>query len=118
MRDACRQAELKDCHTFVLGTQGETLEHVRQSLDFIDQLDPYAAILMMWMDDLEALEPEHSRQRRGFREDMRELLLQRCEQRPRWIAPQLQVNFDPRLFRILRRRGFSGPLWQYIHLNG
>jgi hypothetical protein len=73
---------------------------------------------MMWMEDLEALDPELSRQRRRFRDTVRDLLVERCATRPRWIAPQLRIAYDPRLFRILRKKGLTGPLWQYIHLNG
>ncbi len=118
MHDTCQEAGLLDCHTFVLGTSGETVDTVRQTLDFIADLQPFAAILMMWMEDLEAVEPERSAERRAFRESMRALLEERCREQSRWIAPQLRINYDPRIFRILRKRGFTGPLWQYIHLNG
>ena len=118
MHSICQDVGLLDCHTFVLGTTGETLDHVRETLDFLDQLEPFAAILMMWMEDLEALDPALSQQRRAFRDAVRDLLVQRCATRPRWIAPQLRIAYDPRIFRILRKKGFTGPLWQYIHLNG
>jgi len=118
MHDICVDVGLLDCHTFVLGTTGETLDHVGETLDFLDELQPFAAILMMWMEDLEALDPALSQQRRAFRDAVRDLLVQRCATRPRWIAPQLRIAYDPRIFRILRKKGFTGPLWQYIHLNG
>ncbi len=118
MHGICVDVGLMDCHTFVLGTTGETLDHVRETLAFLDELQPYAAILMMWMEDLEALEPGLSQQRRAFRDALRDLLVERCATRPRWIAPQLKIAYDPRIFRILRKRGFTGPLWQYIHMNG
>ena len=118
MHGICQEVGLLDCHTFVLGTTGETLDHVGETLDFLDQLQPFAAILMMWMEDLEALDPALSQQRRAFRDAVRDLLVERCASRPRWIAPQLRIAYDPRIFRILRKKGFTGPLWQYIHLNG
>ena len=118
MHGICEEVGLMDCHTFVLGTTGETVEHVRETLNFLDELQPFAAILMMWMEDLEALEPARSLQRRVFRDAIRDLLVERCATRPRWIAPQLKIAYDPRIFRILRKKGFTGPLWQYIHLNG
>jgi radical SAM superfamily enzyme YgiQ (UPF0313 family) len=118
MHDICVEAGLLDCHTFVLGTTGETLAHVVETLDFLDELQPFAAILMMWMEDLEALDPTLSLQRRAFRDAVRDMLVERCASRPRWIAPQLRIAYDPRIFRILRKKGFTGPLWQYIHLNG
>jgi hypothetical protein len=114
----CVAHGLPDCHTFVLGTTGETLANVAQTLDFLSELSPFAAILMMWMEDLEALDPARSAQRRAFRDQVRALLVQRCQGQPRWIAPQLGINYDPRMFRILRKRGFTGPLWRYIQING
>lgn len=118
MHALCEQTGLLDCHTFVLGTTGETVHTVRQTLDFIAELEPFAAILMMWMDEQEAVDPALAARRLAFREALRELLEVRCRQQSRWIAPQLGINYDPRIFRILRKRGFTGPLWQYIHLNG
>ncbi|MFH1469544.1 MAG: radical SAM protein [Pseudomonadota bacterium] len=114
----CVAHELPDCHTFVLGTTGETTANVARTLDFLAELDPFAAILMMWMDDLEAVEPARSAERRAFRDQVRDLLVDRCKGQPRWIAPQLGINYDRRLLRILRKKGFSGPLWRFIRLNG
>ena len=116
MRELCNAAGLKDCHTFILGTQGETLADVRRSLDFLHELSPYAAILMVWTDDYEALDPVLAASRRGFREEVLEVVRAEARANPRWIVPPLGVNFDPRVFRLLRRRGLSGPLWQHIHL--
>ena len=109
-------AGLRDCHTFVLGSLGETLDHVRRSLDFIVDLDPYAAILMAWTDDDEAMDPELRKQRTAFRAQILELLREAQGAFPRWIIPPLQVNFDPRLFRWLRGKGLHGPLWQHIRM--
>ena len=116
MHELCTQAGLKDCHTFILGTQGETLADVGRTLDFLHELTPYAAILMAWTDDYEALDPVLAASRRGFRQEVLELVRAQSRQNPRWIVPPLGVNFDPRMFRLLRRRGLTGPLWQHIHL--
>lgn len=116
MRHLCAAAGLKDCHTFILGTQGETLADVRRTLDFLHELSPYAAILMVWTDDYEALDPALAASRRGFRQEVLEVVRAEAKANPRWIVPPLGVNFDPRMFRLLRRRGLTGPLWQHIHL--
>lgn len=109
-----KQAGLKDCQTFILGTQGETMEHVRRTLEFCEDLDPWAAIFMIWIDDYEALEPGLADERRAFRAEITELMRRMHQRNPRWIIPTLSYNFDPRLFRVLRRRGLHGPLWQHI----
>jgi len=114
LRDCAQRAGLKDCHSFILGTPGETLDHVRRTLDFIVDLDPFAAVLGCWVDDEESLDPELRAERTVLRERIHELLLEYRERYPRWIIPALGVNFAPRLFRTLRRAGMHGPLWQYI----
>ncbi len=62
------EAGLRDCHTFILGTEGETLDDVRRTLDFLHDVDPFAAILMVWTDDYEALDPALAARRRAFRD--------------------------------------------------
>lgn len=116
MREISAAAGLKDCHTFILGTEGETLEHVHRTLDFIVDLDPYAAIVMVWIDDYEALDPAYRRQRMELRDTIHDILRERRRQYPRWIIPPLGVHFKQELFAYLRRVGFHGPLWQHIHL--
>ncbi len=110
----CQEAGIPDCHTFILGTRGETLDHVRRTLDFVVDLDPFAAILMIWVDDYEALDPELRRERMKLRDRVREIVLERKGQYPHWIVPPLGINFDANLFRRLRRAGLHGPLWQHI----
>ena len=47
-----KDAGIPDCHTFLLGTPGETYDDVLRTLDFIVDLDPFGAILMAWVDRL------------------------------------------------------------------
>ncbi len=115
MSRTCRAAGLKDCHTFVLGLEGDTPDTVRRTLDFIDDMEPFAAILMMYVDDAEGLDPERAARRARLRDAIREGIAEACRAHPTWIAPQLGIHFDLRLFRILRKMGFRGPLWQHIH---
>jgi radical SAM superfamily enzyme YgiQ (UPF0313 family) len=116
MHELSERAGLKDCHTFILGTEGETMEQVHRTLDFIVDLAPYAAILMVWVDDHEAVDPEYADHRRRLRKAIFDVLWARRKQYPRWIIPPLGVRFDERLFGYLRRLGLHGPLWQHLHL--
>ncbi len=109
-----KEEGIPDCHTFLLGTPGEDFDDVQRTLEFILDLDPFSAILMAWVDDYEALDPELARERRKLRESVLELLDARKSEFPWWSIPSLGVNYDPALFSILRKRGFHGPLWQHI----
>jgi radical SAM superfamily enzyme YgiQ (UPF0313 family) len=114
LHDICKAEGLPDCHTFILGTQGETLDDVRRTIDFIVDLDPFAAILLIWIDDEETLDPELRSERLRLREDIQEVLLAHHAEFPYWSIPPLGINFDRGLFRRLRRGGLHGPLWQHI----
>ncbi len=114
IHDLCAGAGVPDCHTFILGTQGESLDDVRRTLDFAAELDPWSAILMIWVDDYEVLDPELRRERIALRERVGALVRERASAHPHWIVPPLGINFDARLFRRLRRAGLHGPLWQHL----
>lgn len=114
LHEICRAGGIPDCHTFILGTEGETMDDVRQTIDFIVELDPYSAIIMMWVDDYETLDPELRKQRMKLRAEIETLLLNHKNDYPHWIIPALGINFDEDLFRRLRRTGRHGPLWQHL----
>jgi hypothetical protein len=114
LHEICRDTGVPDCHTFILGTRGETLDDVRRTLDFVADLDPWSAILLAWVDDTEALDPALRRERMALREGVLAALAERKDEFPHWVIPPLGVNFDKGVFRRLRRDGFHGPLWQYI----
>ncbi len=105
---------LLDCHTFILGTRGETMDHVHQTLDLVVDMDPYSAILMVWIDDYEALDPGYAAERRALRDTVFSLLDERKDQFPHWIIPPMGVNFDEATFKLMRKAGMHGPLWQHI----
>ena len=115
LHDRAAAAGIPDCHSFILGTPGETMDGVRRTLDFCVRLDPYAAIMMVWTDDREALDPDLARHGRALRERIEALLREVAPEFSRWIVPSLSINFDAGLFRMLRRAGRTGPLWQWIH---
>jgi radical SAM superfamily enzyme YgiQ (UPF0313 family) len=105
---------LKDFHSFILGTSGETLEDVEQTLDFIEDLDPFAAVMLVWVEDSEALDPQLALMRQDFREEIYERIRRRAQQQPRWVVPRLGIRCNPRSFAVLRKMGLRGPLWQYL----
>ncbi|MEE2677471.1 MAG: radical SAM protein [Myxococcota bacterium] len=107
---------LLDCHTFLLGTPGESFDDVLRTLEFVADLDPFGAILMVWVDDAEALDPELARQRQALREKVLLFLEDHRDDYPWWAIPSLGVNYHPDLFSTLRAEGLHGPLWQ--HLRG
>lgn len=111
---ACRQAGIKDCHTFVLGTRGDTLDDVERSLDFLEELDPFSAILMAYKDDREAVDGELAARMVSFRGAVLEAIARRAKNRMRWSVPSLGLRFDSRMFSRLRRMGLKGPLWQHV----
>jgi radical SAM superfamily enzyme YgiQ (UPF0313 family) len=105
---------LKDCHSFILGTRGETLDHVERTLDFVEQLDPFAALMLVWVDDHEVVDPATLTERRDFRDEIYARVAARAAHQPRWSVPRLGLRFDPRTFSALRRYGLRGPLWQHL----
>jgi radical SAM superfamily enzyme YgiQ (UPF0313 family) len=105
---------LKDCHSFILGTTGETLEHVERTLDFVAELDPFAAVMLVWVEDLEVLDPRTELERRRFRDTVYERVRERAMHQPRWVVPRLGIRFNPRSFTVLRKYGMRGPLWQHL----
>lgn len=112
--EIARAAGLPDCHTFILGTPGEGPDDVMRTLDFVVDLDPTSVILMVWTDDAEALDPELAAERLALRETIFRVLDEHKDEFPWWSIPAIGVNYDPKLFSLLRRRGFHGPLWQHI----
>jgi radical SAM superfamily enzyme YgiQ (UPF0313 family) len=108
------EAGLRDCHTFMLGTPGESLDDVRRTLDFMVELDPFATIVMIWTDDAEAGAPAVEPARRELRAGIVRLLEQHATRRPRWVVPATGLNFEPKLFAALRKMGLRGPLWQHL----
>jgi hypothetical protein len=107
---------LKDCHTFILGTPGETWEHVEETLNFIIELNPFAAVLMAWISDEALLDPLESQKKKEFRQQLLNALDRAKHRYPRWVIPPLSVNFNEKLFRWLRGNQLTGPLWQHLDL--
>jgi len=119
IRNAARlhkQFDLKDCHSFILGTTGETMDHVERTLDFVEELDPFAAILLVWVDDIEALDAGIAAERFQLKQDIYERIAERAKRHSRWVVPTLGIQFSEKQFRMLRHAGLRGPLWQYLDM--
>ncbi|MDG2154937.1 MAG: radical SAM protein [Gammaproteobacteria bacterium] len=114
LHNTCETTGIPDCHTFIIGTEGETIEDVQQTLDFIADLDPFSVFIMIWIDDFEALDPGYRAERMAFRKDIEVLLEANKDKFPTWSVPALKINFNERLFAALRKSGRHGPLWQHI----
>ena len=104
----CKQNGIKDCHTFVLATPGETVEDIRTTLSFIEELQPFCSIIMPWLndDDSNLSTPKDQT-------DLLEMLGKISKNN--WIIPSLNKNFDQKLFKFLRKKDFQGPLWYHIN---
>jgi len=109
-----RSRGLKDCHSFILGTDGETLEQVEQTLDFIEDLDPFAAVLFVWVHDDEIHDAGRKAAPDDFRDAIYERIRRRAVRQRRWIVPKLGIRFNEKAFAVLRRYGMRGPLWQHL----
>ena len=113
LREVLRTRELflkhgvLDCHTFVLGAEGETPEEVEETLAFVRHLDPDLAVFIVFMEDRE----ERSVHRARHRDAILELLSREAPERPGWIVPELDIRFGAKLTRAVRRSGTRGPAW-------
>jgi radical SAM superfamily enzyme YgiQ (UPF0313 family) len=116
VNELSRPVGLKDCHSFILGTTGETMDDVERTLDFVEDLDPFAAILLVWVDDVEALDANIAKERYQLKEDIYARIAERARNQPRWVVPTLGIQFDEDRFRALRHAGLRGPLWQYLDM--
>jgi len=105
---------LKDCHSFILGTTGETLEHVERTLEFVEELEPFAAVMLVWVEDSEIHDIRDRSERDQFRDAIYDRISRRAAVQPRWVIPKLGIRFNPRAFTVLRKYGMHGPLWQYL----
>ena len=114
LHDLCADTAVRDCHTFILGTEGETLDDVKQTIEFAIDLDPFAAIMMIWVDDLETMDRELQKQRTILREQITLLLEGYRADMRHWCVPALGINYSDEFFGRLRGMGLEGPLWQHV----
>jgi pyruvate-formate lyase-activating enzyme len=96
-----------DAHTFVVGAEGETAAEVRDTLDFVDRLDPDVAVFVAFLEDRE----QRRVHRAPDRAQILALLAEEAPKRPGWIVPELSIRFGPRVARLAERSGWKGPSW-------
>jgi len=99
-----------DCHTFVLGAMDETPEEVRETLSFVERLDPDVAVFIVFMEDRESFTVHRAR----HRDAILRLLADEAPRRPGWIVPELGIRFGSKITHIVRRRGLRGPAWLHL----
>jgi radical SAM superfamily enzyme YgiQ (UPF0313 family) len=96
-----------DAHTFVLGAFGETADEARETLAFVDRLDPDVAVFVAFLEDRE----DQSVHRARHRNELLALLAEEAPKRPGWVVPELSIRFGPRVAGLAQRGGWKGPSW-------
>ncbi|MFI5297641.1 MAG: B12-binding domain-containing radical SAM protein [Polyangiales bacterium] len=110
VRALFRAHGLADCHTFVLGAEGETIEEARETLAFVDEIDPDVAVFIVFTEDREGRALGHS----ALRDGLLDLLAREAPKRPGWVVPELGIRFGAKLTRFVQRRGLRGPAWLHL----
>ena len=101
---------VRDCHTFVVGAFGETVDEVRRTLAFIDEVDPDVAVFIVFREDREAEGLAEARERASILD----LLAREAPLRPGWVVPELDIRFGDRVEALLAQRGIRGPSWLHL----
>lgn len=110
VRASFRAHGLADCHSFVLGAEGETPDEALEALAFVEALDPDVAVFLVFAEDREARADAAA----AHRAALLALLAREAPKRPGWVAPQLGVRFGPKVTRLVRQRGLRGPAWLHL----
>jgi radical SAM superfamily enzyme YgiQ (UPF0313 family) len=101
---------IHDCHTFVLGAFDETADEVKETLAFVDRLNPDVAVFIVFMEDREAMTIHRAR----HRDAILRLLADEAPKRKGWVVPELGIRFGAKVTNIVRRRGLKGPSWLHL----
>lgn len=109
-RALLRAAGIRDCHSFVLGAMDETEAEAQETLAFVDELRPDAAVFVVFMEDRE----DRGAGRATHRAALLALLAKEAPRRPNWSVPELGIRFGPQISRFLARRGLRGPAWLHM----
>ena len=109
-REHFRAHGIRDCHTFVLGAQGETPDEVRETLAFVERLNPDVAVFIVFMEDRETMTVHRAR----HRDAILELLAEEAPSRGGWVVPELGIRFGAKITNLVRRRGMKGPSWLHL----
>jgi radical SAM superfamily enzyme YgiQ (UPF0313 family) len=109
-RELFLRHDILDCHTFVLGAEGETAEEAHETLRFVDQLAPDIAVFIVFMEDREAMTVHRAQ----HRDALLELLAKEAPKRPGWVVPELGIRFGHKVTRVVQREGLRGPAWLWL----
>jgi len=101
---------IHDCHTFVLGALDETPDEVKETLAFVERLNPDVAVFIVFMEDRETMTVGRAR----HRDAILRLLAEEAPQRQGWVVPELGIRFGAKINDIVRRRGLKGPSWLHL----
>jgi hypothetical protein len=105
-----RQYGIHDCHTFVLGAMSETPEEVKETLAFVERLNPDVAVFIVFMEDRETMTIGRAR----HRDAILRLLGEEAPKRQGWVVPELGIRFGSKISDIVRRRRLRGPSWLHL----
>ena len=105
-----RKHGISDCHTFVVGAFGETVDEVKQTLDFVAHLDPDVAVFIVFHEDRETLDPQVA----PHRSAILALLAKEAAHHPGWVVPELELRLSGKLLRFLREHRLRGPSWLHL----
>lgn len=114
LHSLCKQVGIKECHTFLLGGPGEKYQQTVQTLNFLEDLNPHAAIIMIWKDDLESLNCGLEAKKIQDNKQILKLVKEKAKGKTNWVVPALNINFNYKLFQFIRKRKIRGPLWQQL----
>jgi len=105
-----RKYGIHDCHTFVLGAMDETPDEVKETLAFVERLDPDVAVFIVFMEDRETMTVGRAR----HRDAILRLLAEEAPKRQGWVVPELGIRFGAKINAIVQRRGLRGPSWLHL----
>ncbi|RUM36902.1 MAG: B12-binding domain-containing radical SAM protein [Desulfobulbus sp.] len=130
--DQAREAGIHTAHYFLLGGPGESMETVLESLDGIEHLDKAALFFFIgiriypWTglygvalaekkisERTDLLQPVFYQPDRIDHDSIRVLVTERAAGRSNWIVGSGGEQ-SARIVEKLHRRGFTGPLWEYL----
>src|SRR5260370_8103568 len=94
-----------DCHTFVLGALDETADEVKETLAFVDRLDPAVAVFIVFMEDRGTMTVHRARPR----DAILELLPLAAPKRRGGIVPALRFPLLPTTTHISPRPSLPRP---------
>jgi len=109
-RELFLEHDILDCHTFVLGAEGETAEEALETLRFVDKLAPDIAVFIVFVEDRESMSVHRAR----HRDALVDMLAREAPKRPGWIVPELGVRFGEKVTRVVQREGLRGPAWLWL----